>query len=133
VDFFNSLKKLAEPFTWKDFSEIQKRKYCGLFRVASNKESHVFAARFLEPPLDRLEKHQDITLSEFHEYQSSFGCLAELVQKRIDAKLEQEFQEKEKERQREREEEERACQNQSDTLEEEIARITGGKEFQGAN
>jgi hypothetical protein len=140
ADFFNSLKRLAEPYTWKDFNEIQKMKYCGLFRISYNKESHVFPARFLEPPLDRLEKHQEITLSEFHEYKSSVGCSAEFVQRRIDAILEQtyqqlikKFQEEEAERQRQKKEEEKACQNQAESLEEELARITGGSDFLGVN
>lgn len=140
VDFFNSMKRLAEPYTWKDFSEIQRQKYCGLFRISHNKESHVFPARFLEPPIDRLEKYREISLSEYHRYQSAFGCAAEFVQQRMDSKLEEtyqqlikEFEEEEKERQQEKEREEKACQNQSASLEEELARITGGNEFPGVN
>lgn len=91
VDFFNSMKKLAEPYTWQDFREIQKAKYCGLFRISHNKESHVFPARFLEPAINRLEQHQEITLSEFHNYKSPFGYVADQVQERIDLILEQTY------------------------------------------
>lgn len=91
-EFFKSLAGMLHPYTVADFNALMGMPYCGIFRVAVNKRSHVFQARLLEPAEMRLPKHREMRLGEIRKMPNQLGRPGELVQKRIYKELKQMYQ-----------------------------------------
>lgn len=67
-------------------------RYCGIFRVAVNKQSHVIQAKLLEPAEQRLPKVRSVRLEEIRQTPNKFGRSREIVQKRITNELKEMYQ-----------------------------------------
>lgn len=86
-EFFKSFSAMLYPYTVDDFNELMKMRYCGIFRVAVNKQSHVIQAKLLEPAEQRLPKVRSVKLEEVRRTPNKLGRSGEIVQKRITNEL----------------------------------------------
>jgi hypothetical protein len=85
-DTFEDIKEMLDPYDVKDFLSLSSMQYCAIFKIAYGKKSHVFMARMLEPPDQRLPTYRTVDLTKYQN--TVFGRPKEEVRKSIKSDLE---------------------------------------------
>lgn len=115
-DMFSSLEKEFRPYTVTDFNNLMKLSYTGLFKVDIKKKTHVFQAQLMAPASVRYKKHRSFSLEAFRKTKNKYGRPKKEVRAAMINK------------------EEKPCHNKPvASLEDELAKITGGSDSQKAN
>lgn len=113
-DLFTSLKEEFEPYTIKDFTSLMHMDYTGIFKVDVKKKTHVFQAKLMEPATVRFKKHRHLSLEQFRSMKNKYGRPKKLVRASMRRGGEQPCSQQPQEPQ---------------SLEQELAEITGGSDF----